>query len=197
MERIWEKVNFGTYHHTDYYGSQKTRERVASLFDRAFSYIDNLGFRPKFILDAGSGLGFIAALLCLHYGGAEVFAADNYTDSSMVGGGIPAARKNIELLGLGGRVHLTRCDLRMLPVVPGKFDLACTNLVYHNMGSESDSAVRELFNAVRNGGFLLFGDLFFSESFYSSVGGLKILLELRVSGRYLSKYRLLLVEIVR
>ena len=195
MEKVWEKVDFGTYHHTDYEGSQRTRERVAILLDMVFDYIDNLGFRPKLILDAGSGLGFLSALACLRFREAEIFAADNYSDSSLIGGGIAQARRNIGQLGLSGRIHLVRCDVRMLPVMAGKFDIVCTNLVYHNLGSEFASGVLELTAAVKNGGFLLFGDLFFDDRFYRSLGNSKIILELGINGRYLNKYRLVLVEI--
>lgn len=83
----------------------------------------------------------------------------------------------------------------MLPVMAGKFDIVCTNLVYHNLGSEFASGVLELTAAVKNGGFLLFGDLFFDDRFYRSLGNSKIILELGINGRYLNKYRLVLVEI--
>lgn len=182
-ERFWEKVNFGTYHHTDFEGSQQTRERVYELFSVALGVahpLYGLG------IDLGAGLGFLTALFMMKED-VDMVMVDSYADSSLSGGGPLQAISNLSSLGL--EASLTRADLRRLPFAEESFDFAATNLTYHNIREGRDSALEEIRRVLKPGGLLFFGDLFCQPP-----QGFETIYRSMIAGKYLKGYEMHLMQ---
>jgi len=179
-DRFWEKVNFGTYHHTDFEGSQKTRERVYNLFMNAFEIIGDFN---GLALDAGAGMGFLTSLFLLKYRNARVVMVDNFEDESLNASSASAALANLRALELTANAVVS--ELRCLPFKDGVFDMGISSLTYHNIKEGRDKAFAEMRRVLKKDALFLLGDLFAPEP-----DGFETLAEFSIEGKYLRGYTL-------
>lgn len=110
--------------------------------------------RSSKVLDLGAGFGALSVLTVLRYG-CQVWALER--DQLM----IELLRKNIELNGLEGKIHLLELDLRRVEdlLKPQSFDVVIANPPFYS-GHSSDNAYRhetdtKLEDFIRATGFLL------------------------------------------
>lgn len=75
--------------------------------------------------------------------------------------------KNAELEGVAGRVRLTSASASKLPFADGAFDLAVSNLVFHEVKDSNSrlEPLRETLRVVKKGGAFAFQDLFALKAF--------------------------------
>jgi cyclopropane fatty-acyl-phospholipid synthase-like methyltransferase len=70
------------------------------------------------------------------------------------------AARNMRALGIDSRTSFLKHDLTkaMEPAAP--YDLAISNLVFHNLGKKRFKAYQTVLDALRPGGWFVLGDLF-------------------------------------
>ena len=66
----------------------------------------------------------------------------------------------MKALGIEPRVELRRHDLMKPLDSGGAFDMAISNLVFHNLGKKRYLAYENVFNALKDRGYFILGDLF-------------------------------------
>ncbi|EQD62020.1 methyltransferase small domain protein, partial [mine drainage metagenome] len=116
------------------------------------------------ILDAGCGLGFMSYLAAKCFPNAAITGVDTFEDESLIDSSLEKATQNMRVLNLGDRVHFRKHDLRE-PLDPETiFDLAVSNLVFHNLGKERFLAYSNILDRVVSGGYFVIADLFPSQS---------------------------------
>jgi len=123
-------------------------------------------------LDIGCGNGWLSIALARKYPQARVQGLDYWGRSW--GYSQAACRRNARLEGVAERVFFQRASAAALPFGEGTFDLAVSNLVFHEVRGVKDKRelVREALRVVRPGGRFAFQDLFLVESFYGRVDDL-------------------------
>jgi hypothetical protein len=68
--------------------------------------------------------------------------------------------KNMKSLGIESRASFRRHDLTKPLKSELQYDLAVSNLVFHNMGKKRFNAYGTVFDALKPKGYLVIGDLF-------------------------------------
>lgn len=102
-------------------------------------------FKPKRILDIGSGTGFATSLAAKRWEEAEIVCCDMAHNMNLV------ARENINL----ERVGFTTGDAESLPFKDGSFDLVISNLAFQWVNS-LPRAFKEVLRVLEDGGEFIF-----------------------------------------
>ena len=79
--------------------------------------------------------------------------------------------KNAKLESVGPRVTFRKASASELPFDSGSFDLAISNMVFHEVSSVSDKKelIREALRVIRKGGKFVFQDLFLWKRVYGDI----------------------------
>jgi SAM-dependent methyltransferase len=151
--------DFGTYHHSTPEESNDIRERAEKAFLKLLRPLYPSGARLR-ILDAGCGLGFLTYVAATCFPKARITGVDLFRHGSMTQISMDKAVNNMKALGIASRTSFLKHDLTE-PLESGvQFDLAVSNLVFHNMGKKRFKAYGTVFDALKPGGFFVIGDLF-------------------------------------
>jgi ubiquinone/menaquinone biosynthesis C-methylase UbiE len=120
---------------------------------------DLLALRPSLgrVLDAGTGTARIPVELCRRVADLQVQAID-LADSMLA-----MALRNVELAGLGARVHVERRDAKATGLDSLAFDAVVSNSLVHHIPDPSE-VLGEMWRLVRRGGVLFVRDLARPES---------------------------------
>jgi cyclopropane fatty-acyl-phospholipid synthase-like methyltransferase len=152
-------VDFGTYHHTTPEESQQIRQYA----EKAFSKLLRPLYPPRAalrILDAGCRLGFLTNVAAQCLPKASITGVDLFRRGSMSEVSIEKAAKNMKLLGIASRTSFLKHDLTKPLKSDFPFDLAVSNLVFHNLGKKRFKAYETAFDALKSRGYFVIGDLF-------------------------------------
>jgi cyclopropane fatty-acyl-phospholipid synthase-like methyltransferase len=153
------KVDFGTYHHTTPKESKAIREYAQNSFSKLLRplYPADAALR---ILDAGCGLGFLMSVVATRFPKAAVTGVDLFKRGSMSELSLDRAANNMKFLGIDSRTSFLKHDLTEPLEADLKYDLAVSNLVFHNVGKKRFKAYGNVFDALKSGGYFVIGDLF-------------------------------------
>jgi cyclopropane fatty-acyl-phospholipid synthase-like methyltransferase len=152
-------VDFGTYHHSTAEESRQIREDATKAFSRLLRplYSPRAALR---ILDAGCGLGFLMCVAGECFPKATITGVDLFRRGSMSELSMDKAVTNMTSLGIDSRTSFLRHDLTKPMTSEVRYDLALSNLVFHNMGKKRFAAYGTVFDALKPGGYFVIGDLF-------------------------------------
>jgi cyclopropane fatty-acyl-phospholipid synthase-like methyltransferase len=152
-------VDFGTYHYSTPQESTDIRERAEKAFSKLLRSLYPSG-APRRIVDAGCGLGFLTYVAAKCFPKARITGVDLFRDGSLSGISMEKAANNMKSLGIDSRTSFLKHDLTK-PIEPDvQYDLAVSNLVFHNMGKKRFKAYETVFDALKPRGFFVIGDLF-------------------------------------
>ncbi|MBX6362082.1 MAG: class I SAM-dependent methyltransferase [Acidobacterium ailaaui] len=152
-------VDFGTYHHSTPEESNVLRNRVEVVFSKLLKDL----YPPKTplqIMDAGCGLGFLMYVAASCFPKAHITGVDLFRHNSMSEMSVEKAIDNMRSLDLESRTSFLKHDLLKPLETEAQYDLAISNLVFHNMGKKRFKAYETVFNVLKPGGFFIIGDLF-------------------------------------
>ncbi|MCW6170845.1 MAG: methyltransferase domain-containing protein [Thermoplasmatales archaeon] len=150
---------YGTYHHT----SPEQSELIRRVLRETFFDLFRLTGHPetiKSILDAGSGLGYLSELAAYFFRTSSVTGVDLFGSESLPEGDLELAEENMKAAGVGDRVRFIKSDLTDLDFPEEHFDLAVSNLVFHNLGKKRFDAYLSIGRVLKPGGFFVLGDFF-------------------------------------
>ena len=153
------KVNFGTYHHT----TPEQSRLLQQYADEAFSKL----LRPLYprravlrILDAGCGLGLLTYVAANCFPAARITAVDLFRDGSMRELSMEKAVENMKRLRVDSRTSFLEHNLIKPLKSDIPYDLAVSNLVFHNLGKRRFQAYVNVFEVLKPGAYFVIGDLF-------------------------------------
>ena len=129
-------VDFGTYHHSTPEESQQTRQDAAKAFSKLLRPLYPSGAALR-ILDAGCGLGFLTYVVAKRFPKASITGIDVFRYGSVSELSMEKAVQNMKSLGIDSRTSFLKRDLTKPIKSDVQFDLAVSNLVFHNMGGEA------------------------------------------------------------
>jgi cyclopropane fatty-acyl-phospholipid synthase-like methyltransferase len=152
-------VDFGTYHHTTPKESKAIREYAAKAFSNLLRPLYPPD-APLRVLDAGCGLGFLMSVVAKRFPKATVTGVDLFKHGSMSEISLDQATTNMKCLGIDSRTSFLKHDLTKPMEADQKYDLAVSNLVFHNMGKKRFEAYENVFGALKHRGYLVIADLF-------------------------------------
>lgn len=152
-------VNFGTYHHSTAEESKRIREYAEKAFSKLLRSLYPLGAALR-ILDAGCGLGFLTYVAAKCFPKASLTGVDLFRHGSMSEMSMDEAVKNMKSLRIDSRTSFLKHDLTKPLKSAEQYDLAVSNLVFHNMGKKRFNAYETVFDALEPGGHFVIGDLF-------------------------------------
>jgi cyclopropane fatty-acyl-phospholipid synthase-like methyltransferase len=152
-------VDFGTYHHSTPEESNQIREYAQKAFTKLLRRLcpPRVALR---ILDAGCGLGFLTYVAAKCFPKASITGVDLFRNSSVSELSIDKAVKNMKSLGMDSRTSFLKHDLTKPLKSDVQYDLALSNLVFHNLGKKRFKAYGTVFDALKPGGYFVIGDLF-------------------------------------
>ena len=152
-------VDFGTYHHSTPKESREIRERAEKAFSKLLRslYPRSAALR---ILDAGCGLGFLTYVAAKCFPKARVRGVDLFRRGSMAEISMEKAARNMKALKVDSRTSFVRHDLTKPLESKARYDLAISNLVFHNMGKKRFRAYETVFDGLKRGGCFVIADLF-------------------------------------
>jgi cyclopropane fatty-acyl-phospholipid synthase-like methyltransferase len=152
-------LDFGTYHHTTPEESKAIREYAEKAFSKLLQplYPSCAGLE---ILDAGCGLGFLTYVAAECFPKASITGVDLFRHSSVSELSMDKAMKNMKSLGIESRTSFLRHDLTKPLRSDVLYDLAVSNLVFHNMGKKRFKAYETVLEALKSRGYFVLGDLF-------------------------------------
>jgi SAM-dependent methyltransferase len=119
-------------------------------------------------LDIGCGNGALSLRLAQAYLTAQVTGIDfwgkNWDYSKQV------CQRNAQIAGVAERTVFQKASASALPFEDGSFDLAVSNLTFHEVNDTKDKrqVLREALRVVRPGGKFAFQDLFLVEAIYGT-----------------------------
>ena len=110
-------------------------------------------------VDIGCGGGRLAILLAKKYSGARVTGVDYFGGSWGYGAG--QCERNAQAEGVAGHTAFRQASASALPYEDGAFDLAVSNLVFHEVKDSADKrdVIKEALRVVKPGGWFVFQDL--------------------------------------
>ncbi len=152
-------VDFGTYHHSTPKESNDIRKRAEKAFSKLLLSLYPAG-APLRILDAGCGLGFLTYVAAKCFPKARITGVDLFRHSSISGISMGKAANNMRSLGIDSRTSFLKHDLTKPLESDAQYDLAVSNLVFHNLGKKRFKAYGTVFDALKPRGFFVIGDLF-------------------------------------
>jgi cyclopropane fatty-acyl-phospholipid synthase-like methyltransferase len=152
-------VDFGTYHHSTQKESNDIRERAEKAFLELLQSLYPFG-APLRIMDAGCGLGFLTYVAARCFPKARITGVDLFRHGSISGISIDKAANNMKSLGIDSRTSFVKHDLTRPMESDVLYDLAVSNLVFHNMEKRRFRAYRSVFDALKPRGLFVIGDLF-------------------------------------
>jgi SAM-dependent methyltransferase len=152
-------VDFGTYHHSTPEESKQIREDAAKAFTKLMRplYPRRAALR---ILDAGCGLGFLTYVAAECFPKASITGVDLFRRGSMSELSIDRAVENMKSLAIDSRTTILKQDLTKSLKSGVQYDLAVSNLVFHNIGEKRFQAYGNVFDALKPKGYFVIGDLF-------------------------------------
>jgi cyclopropane fatty-acyl-phospholipid synthase-like methyltransferase len=151
-------VDFGTYHHTTTEESKKIREYAELAFSKFLRSLYSADASIK-VLDAGCGLGFLTYVVAKLFPNARVTGIDVFNHGSMSELSIEKAMKNMRALGVDSRIAFFQHDLTK-PLRSHPYDVAVSNLVFHNIGKKRFEAYGTVLDVLKPKGYFVIGDLF-------------------------------------
>jgi cyclopropane fatty-acyl-phospholipid synthase-like methyltransferase len=152
-------IDFGTYHHSTPEESNDLRNRAEKAFSKLLRSLYPSG-APLRILDAGCGLGFLMYVAARCFSKARITGVDLFRHGSISGISLDKAADNMRLMGIDSRTSFLKHDLTEPIESNEMYDLAISNLVFHNIGKKRFKAYGTVFDALRPGGYFVIGDLF-------------------------------------
>ena len=152
-------IDFGTYHHSSPKKSEELRKKAGKVFNLLMKRIYSPETELK-ILDAGCGLGFLTSIALKTFPHSVVTAVDVFEHRSLSDATYERAMENFKQLGIESRVSLLTHDLTAPLDTEGHFDLAISNLVFHNLGKKRFLGYNTVFRSLKSGGYFIIGDLF-------------------------------------
>jgi cyclopropane fatty-acyl-phospholipid synthase-like methyltransferase len=152
-------ADFGTYHHSTPEESKQIREYARKAFSKLLRplYPSATALR---ILDAGCGLGFLMHVAAESFPKASITGVDLFRHGSVSELSMDKAVKNMKSLRISSRTSFIKHDLTKRMKSGVQYDLALSNLVFHNMGKKRFKAYRTVFDALKPEGYFVIGDLF-------------------------------------
>jgi ubiquinone/menaquinone biosynthesis C-methylase UbiE len=120
-------------------------------------------------IDIGCGNAPLTVQLAQKYPKARITGIDYWGESWEYSKGV--CEKNAELEEVRDRVTFQNSSASKLPFEDGSFDLAVSNLTFHEVADVKDKkeAIKEALRVVRKGGRFVFQDLFLWKSVYGEV----------------------------
>jgi ubiquinone/menaquinone biosynthesis C-methylase UbiE len=117
-------------------------------------------------LDIGCGNGALSIELARKYPQAQVVGIDYWGKNWEYSQGV--CENNATVEGVGGRATFQKASASALPFGDETFDVAVSNLVFHEVGDTADKRelVREALRVVKKGGRFAFQDLFLLKQVY-------------------------------
>jgi SAM-dependent methyltransferase len=152
-------VDFGTYHHSTPEESKRIREDAEKAFSKLLRPLYPSGAALR-ILDAGCGLGFLTYVAAECFPKATITGVDLFRHGSVSELSIDKAAQNMKSLGIDSRTSFLKHDLTKPLKSDVRYDLALSNLVFHNLGTKRFKAYGTVFDALKPGGYFVIGDLF-------------------------------------
>jgi cyclopropane fatty-acyl-phospholipid synthase-like methyltransferase len=152
-------VDFGTYHHSTPEESKQIREQAEKAFSKLLRPLYPSRAALK-ILDAGCGLGFLTYVAAKRFSKASITGVDLFKYGSVSKLSIDKAADNMKSLGLDSRTSFLKHDLTQPLKWDVPYDLATSNLGFHNMGKKRFAAYGTVLDALKPGGYFVIGDLF-------------------------------------
>ncbi|OWP56304.1 MAG: hypothetical protein B2I17_06910 [Thermoplasmatales archaeon B_DKE] len=152
-------IEFGTYHHSTREASDALRKNAEKIFTSLMYHVYASDSRLE-ILDAGCGLGFLTSVASRCFPSSILTAIDIFEHNSLSEATYEKALENMKALGIESRVTLLRHDLTESLNLDSRFDLAISNLVFHNLGKKRFLGYESVFKSLKPGGILILGDLF-------------------------------------
>jgi ubiquinone/menaquinone biosynthesis C-methylase UbiE len=157
MNRV--DVDFGTYHHSTPQESNEIRRRAEESFSKLLRSLYPSS-TPLRILDAGCGLGFLMYVAAKCFSTAHITGVDLFRHGSISGMSTEKAVENMKALGLESQTSFLKHDLTKPLASEAKFDLALSNVVFHNMGKKRFQGYTTVFDVLKPGAFFVVGDVF-------------------------------------
>jgi cyclopropane fatty-acyl-phospholipid synthase-like methyltransferase len=156
---VMADIHFGTYHHSTPEQSRCLRDYAEKTFTKLLRplYPSRAALR---ILDAGCGLGFLTYVAAECFPKATITGVDVFRHSSVSELSMEKAVKNMKSLGIDSRTSFLQHDLTRPMRSNVRYDLALSNLVFHNMGKKRFAAYGTVFDALKRRGYFVIGDLF-------------------------------------
>jgi cyclopropane fatty-acyl-phospholipid synthase-like methyltransferase len=152
-------VDFGTYHHSTPEESKRIREGAEIAFSKLLRPLYPSRAALK-ILDAGCGLGFLTYVAAECFPKASITGVDLFRRGSMSELSIDEVVNNMKSLGIDSRTSFLKHDLTKPLKSDVQYDLAVSNLVFHNLGENKFKAYGTVFEALKPKGYFVIGDLF-------------------------------------
>ena len=128
-------------------------------------------------LDIGCGSGYLAVRIAKMFPDARVTGIDYW-------GGVWAYSKaqcerNAAAEGVGDRTAFARASASSLPYPEESFDLAVSNMVFHEVTDTMDkrALILEALRVLRKGGVFVFQDLFLIEPYFGKIDDLIVYLK--------------------
>ncbi len=156
-------ADFGTYHHSTPEQSNRLRAWAEKEFTAILLSLHRSDSALR-ILDAGCGLGFLVSVTAKCFPRARITGVDLFAHKSLYGVSIDKARQNMKALRIASRVTLRIHDLTEPLNSRVKYDLAVSNLVFHNLGKRRFDAYEHVLSALKPGSHLIIADLFPNDS---------------------------------
>lgn len=105
-------------------------------------------------------MGFLTYVAAKCFPKASVTGVDLFTHGSMSEMSKDQAMNNMRSLGIESRTSFLTHDLTRPLTSHAQYDLAVSNLVFHNIGKKRFKAYASVFDALKPNGYLVIGDLF-------------------------------------
>jgi len=161
-------LDFGTYHYSTANESNDIRKRAEKAFSKLLRSLYPSG-APLRILDAGCGLGFLTYVAATSFPKARITGVDLFSATapsssssghgSLSGISMEKAANNMRSLGIDSRTSFLKHDLTRPMESDPQYDLAVSNLVFHNMGKSRFKAYGTVFDALKPRGLFVIGGL--------------------------------------
>jgi arsenite methyltransferase len=135
-----------------------TRRGKFEVWTEILDELDPRG--DEHVLDIGCGRGAVLMLAAERVPNGRAVGADIWLSRDQSGNSRASTERNALLEGVSDRVELVHADARALPFDPETFDIAVSNLVFHNIAGDDgrDRALREAVRVLRPGGQLRIAD---------------------------------------
>ena len=124
------------------------------------------------MIDIGTGNGPLAIALAKKYFNSEIIAIDYWGKGWDYS--IEVCKKNAAIEGVSSKVSFIKATASNLPFGDGKFDVAVSNFVFHEVDDIKDKrkVIKEALRVVKKGGYFSFQDLFLNKRTYGEIGNL-------------------------